>query len=150
MRNFPRRTWKGGGTVLAKMPVMEAFTPVFAQLGGITKRLTQKMLALGSNRVELLVVEIQEAKIQLLQATLVAAGVAVFGLLTGIAASAMIVVALWNYSPLLALGALTSVYGAITILLYLRFDALRRNWKTFPATLEQLRKDCECLEESLN
>jgi uncharacterized membrane protein YqjE len=129
---------------------MEAFTPVFAQLGGITKRLTQKMLAMGSNRIELLVVEIQEAKIQILHATLVAAGMAVFGLLTGIACSAMIVVALWSYSPLLALGGLTLLYGIVTILLYLRFDAMRRNWKTFPATLDQLRKDCECLEESLN
>jgi uncharacterized membrane protein YqjE len=129
---------------------MEALSPVFAQLGGISKRLAQKVLALGSNRVELLVVEIQEAKIQLLQATLVAAGMAVFALLTGMAASALIVVALWNYSPLLVLGSLTVLYGLITTLLYLRFDGLRRDWKTFPATLEQLRKDCECLEESLN
>ena len=129
---------------------METSTSAFTRLGNISRRLARRMLAMGSNRVELLVVEIQEAKVQLLQATLVAVGMAVFGLLTGIAFTAMIIVAFWPHSPVLALAVLTSSYAATGSFYYLQFNRLRRGWKTFPATLDQLRKDCECLEESLN
>ena len=44
---------------------------------------------------------------------------------------------------------LAVLYGATSFVLYRRFTTLQRNWKTLPATLDQLRKDRECLETSL-
>ena len=63
--------------------------------------------------------------------------------------TATVVVLLWQVSRLGALVALTCLYGGAAVFLYVRLNAMLRNWKNLPATLEQLRKDRECLEKSL-
>lgn len=124
--------------------------PNLSQFSQLTRRLSQRLLAMGSNRVELAVVELQESGVRLLQAVLVAVGMAVFGLLTGIALSATLVVLFWDYSPLLTLGILTLLYALTGLFLYVKFTHLVHDWQVLPATVEQLRKDCECLDENLN
>jgi len=94
-------------------------------------------------------VEMQEERERLLYAILLALGVAVFIFLAGVALTVAIVVLLWKISPVTVLLVLTGLYAAIALFFYQRFTALQRNWKTLPATLEQLRKDRTCLETIL-
>jgi len=121
----------------------------FKQLTAASKRLAQRILTIAENRLELLMVEVQEERERLLRAILLALGVATFGLLTGIALTAAIVVWLWAYSPVAVLLSITGLYGAAGVMLYRRLALLLRDWQTLPATLDQLRKDRACLEKNL-
>ena len=93
-------------------------------------------------------VEVQEERERLLHAMLLALGMAVFGFLAGVALTLAIAVLLWHLSPVVVLLVLTGLYGAIAVYLYQRFAVLQRDWKTLPATLDQLRKDRACLEDT--
>jgi uncharacterized membrane protein YqjE len=119
------------------------------QLVETSKRFVRRLLIIGENRLELLTVEVQEARERLLHAILLALGVAAFGLLAGITLTAAIVVWLWAYSPVASLLALTGLYAAAGIFLYRRLTGLLRDWQTFSASLDQLRKDRACLEKTL-
>jgi uncharacterized membrane protein YqjE len=128
---------------------MEESTAGFGQLAENSKDFARRLLIIGENRLELLMVEMQEEREHLLYAILLALGVAVFGFLAGVALTVAIVVMLWKISPVAVLLALTSLYTVIAIYLYRRFIALRLDWKTLPATLDQFRKDRSCLEKKL-
>lgn len=117
--------------------------------GASSKRFARRLLAIGENRLELLMLEVQEERELLLRATLLALGVAVFGFLAGVALTVAIVVVLWHLSPVAVLLVLTGLYTASAICLYRRFARLQLDWQTLPATLDQLRKDRVCLEETL-
>jgi len=114
-----------------------------------SKRLARRLLIIGENRVELLLVEVQEERERLLHAILLALGVAALGLLAGMALSGAIVVGLWPHSPLAVLLALAAFYGGAAVCLYRRLTGLLRDWKTLSGTLDQLRKDRACLEGTL-
>jgi uncharacterized membrane protein YqjE len=116
---------------------------------GPSKRLVRHMLTIGENRLELLLVEVQEERERLLRATLLALGTAVFGFLAGLALTVALVMLLWSYSPVAVLLTLAVIYGATAAFLYRRFADLQQNWETFPATLDQLRKDRACVESCL-
>ena len=118
-------------------------------LAASSKHFARRLLTIGENRLELLIVEVQEEREHLLRAILLALGVAVVGLLAAITLTAAIVVLFWNVSPVAVLLALTGGYGTAAVLLYRRLTVLLRDWKNLPATLDQLRKDCACLEKSL-
>jgi len=128
---------------------MEPVTDNFGQLGASSKHFARRLLTIGENRLELLMVEVQEERERLLHAILLALGMAVFGFLAGVALSVAIVVLLWHLSPVAVLVVLTSLYAAIAAYLYRRFSVLQRDWKTLPATLDQFRKDRTCLETIL-
>ncbi|MEK7782229.1 MAG: phage holin family protein, partial [Verrucomicrobiota bacterium] len=128
---------------------MEPGTVNLGQLAATSKHFARRLLTIGENRLELLTVEVQEERERLLHAILLALGVATFGLLTGITATALIVVLFWDYSPVLALLALTALYAAAGIYLYRQLTARLRNAQTLAATLEQLKKDRACLEKAL-
>lgn len=114
-----------------------------------SKRFARRLLAVGENRFELLMVEVQQERGRLLRAILLALGVAAFGLLTGVALTGSIVVLLWELSRAAALLVLTGLYGAAAVCLYRRLTRLLRDWQNLPATLDQLRKDRACLEKHL-
>ena len=128
---------------------MEESTVSFRQLGATSKQFARRLLTVGENRLELLTVEVQEERERLLLAFLLALGVAAFGLLAGITLTAAIAVVFWAYSPLAVLLTLTGLYGAAGVFLYRRLTGLLRDWQTFSASLDQLRKDRACLEKSL-
>jgi uncharacterized membrane protein YqjE len=75
-------------------------------------------------------------------------GIVIFALLAGVALTVVVAVAFWNHSPVIALLVLTAIYGAIAGFLYTRLLRLQRDWQTLPETLDQLRKDRECLEKN--
>lgn len=120
------------------------------EVAAASKRLAQGVVDAGENRLELLMVEVEEARERLLHAFMLALGVAVFGLLAGIAFTLGIVVVFRDGSPLTALAILAAVYGGSALYFKARLDDLRGDWQTFSATLDQLRKDRECLANSLH
>jgi len=128
---------------------MEPATDDLGQIGASSKRFAQRLLTIGENRLELLMVEVQEERERLLHGVLLALGVAAFGLLAGLTLTATIVVWLWAWSPVAVLLTLTGLYGAAGVCLYRRLTGLLHDWQTLSATLDQLRKDRACLEESL-
>ena len=129
---------------------MEPVIDHFGQFGTASKHFAGRLLTIGENRLELLMVEVQEERERLLHAILLALGVVVFGLLAGVALTGMIVVLFWDFSPVIVLLALTGLYGAAAAFLYRRLTVLLRDWKTLSASLDQLRKDRACLEKSLD
>lgn len=114
-----------------------------------SKNFARRLITIGENRLELLMVEVQEERERLLHAILLALGVALFAFLAGVALTTALVVLFWAVSPVGVLLTLTVVYSAASIVLYRRFSALQQNWKSFPATIDQLRKDRECFEQIL-
>ena len=128
---------------------MESSASSVGQLVETSKRFARRLLIIGENRFELLMVEVQEERERLLHAILLALGVAAFGLLAAIALTATIAVLLWQYSPFAVLLTLTSLYGMTAVCLYRRLTRLLRDWQNLPATLDQLRKDRACLEKNL-
>ena len=128
---------------------MEPPTTNAGQLVETSKRLARRLLTIGENRLELLMVEVQEERERLLRVILLALGVAAFGLLAGVALTGAVVVLLWGYSPVAVLLVLTGLYAASAVYCYRRFTQLLGDWQNLPATLDQLRKDRACLEKNL-
>jgi uncharacterized membrane protein YqjE len=128
---------------------MEPYSANAGQLFETSKSFARRLLNIGENRIELLMVEVQEERERLLRAILLALGVAALGLLAGVALTGVIVVLLWESSRVAALVVLTVLYGATAVMLYRKLMLLLRNWENLPATLDQLRKDRACLEEIL-
>jgi len=90
---------------------------------------------------------VQEERERLLRAMLLALGVAVLGLLGAMTLTALIVILFWKFAPVAVLGVLTILYAASAIYLYRRLTVLLHEWKSFSATIDQLRKDRACLEK---
>jgi len=128
---------------------MESAADNLEPLAASSKRFARRLLTIGENRLELLMVEVQEERVRLLRAILLALGVAVMGLLAAIALTATIVVLFWDVSRVSVLLTLTTLYGAAAVLLYSRLNGLQRDWKNLPETLDQFRKDRACLEKAL-
>ena len=119
-------------------------------LGDATKRIAQRMMVIVENRFQLLLVEAQEERERVLLAIWLALGAAVFGLLAGVALTVVVAVALWEHSPVIATLVLTLIYGIAAISFFVRLVRLQRDWQTLPGTLDQLKKDRECLEKTFN
>jgi uncharacterized membrane protein YqjE len=134
---------------MATDSLMESSASRVGQLVETSKRFARRLLLIGENRFELLMVEVQEERQRLLYAVLLALGVAAFGLLAGVALTGAIVVVLWELSRVAALLVLTGLYGATAVCCYWRLTLLLRYWQNLPATLDQLRKDRACLEKLL-
>jgi uncharacterized membrane protein YqjE len=127
---------------------METATANLGQIVANTKVLARRLLTIGENRLELLTVEVQEERVRLLHAILVAFGVVACGLLAAIALTAAAVVLLWEHHPVAVLLTFTGLYAASAICLYRRLSRRLRDWQTLSATLDQLRKDRACLEKA--
>jgi uncharacterized membrane protein YqjE len=128
---------------------MEAATVSAGPLAATAKKFTRRLLTIGENRLELLAVEVQEERERILHAFLLALGVATFGLLAGLTLTALIAVWLWTWSPVAVLLILSVIYALAGLCLYRQLIGAMRNWQTLSASLEQLRKDHECLEKIL-
>ena len=128
---------------------MESTPGPLRQLATSSKKFARLLLTIGENRLELLTVEAREERERILDAFLLALGMAVFGLLAGLTLTAALVVWLWASSPVALLLTLTALYGAVGVGLYWRLARLRVNWQTFPASVDQIQKDRADLEKIL-
>ena len=127
---------------------METSSDNGLHLGDATKRIAQRVFVIFENRLQLLMMEAQEERERALLAIWLALGAAAFGLLAGVAITVVIAVALWDHSPVIALLVLTALYTIAAVFFYRRLVRLQRDWQTLPGTLEQLKKDRECLEKT--
>ncbi len=127
---------------------MEPAASEVGKLVETSKRFARRLLIIGENRLELLMVEVQEGSERLRHALLLALGMAAFGLLAGLTFTAAIVIGLWTYSPVAVLLALTGLYAAAGVFLYRRLAGLLCDWQMLSASLDQLRKDRACLEKN--
>lgn len=128
---------------------MDSPTANLEHIGGKTRRVMNRLVTIFQNRIELLMVEIQEEREKMIRVVLLALGAAVFGLLAGVALTAAVVIVFWEHSPVIAMLVLTAIYAGCGIGLYVALARMQRDWQTMPGTIEQLRKDCECLEQNL-
>lgn len=110
------------------------------------RRLARGLLAIVQTRFELATVELQEAREHWVLAFLLSLGIAACGLLAGGALMVGLGMLLWPYSPALAAAIPFSLLSATSLYLYRKLMNLLRDWRTFPSTFEQLRKDRECLQ----
>ena len=127
---------------------METSSADGLHLGDATKRIAQRMFVIVENRLQLLMMEAQEERERALLAIWLGLGAAAFGLLAGVALTLMIAVALWEHSPIIALLVLAALYTIAAVFFYRRLARLQRDWQTLPGTLDQLKKDRECLEKN--
>jgi uncharacterized membrane protein YqjE len=118
-------------------------------LGIAVKRLLQRFFIIGENRLHLLLVEAEEERKRFLCAVAMGAIAAGFALLTGISFTLLIVLIFWDNHPAIALLVLTVVYAGVAAACYAKMDNVLKDWQTLPATIDQLKKDRECLEKQL-
>jgi len=110
------------------------------------RRLLDSALALLQNRFEVFTVELQEEKIRLVDLLLRAVVVVVLGFMTLIAATALLVVGLWDTSPVAVLAVVTLAYGLTAAGIgYSLKQRLQRGPPPFAVTLAEFKKDRECL-----
>ncbi len=115
------------------------------KLAAGSKDYARLLLTVGENRAELLAVELQEALHRVIGMIMLILGMAVLGLLTGIALTAALVLAL-DYSPVTVLLCVTGVYIAAGLLAYWRLTKRLSNCQFVAASLSQIRKDRQCRE----
>ena len=130
--------------------MMETPPDLDSNLADSTKRVIWRLLAVGHNRAELLMVEIQEERERVRVIIFMAAAMAILGLLAGITITALIVAASGPNHFLAALGILAVLYTGGAVFLYLRIAKVRKDWEPLSATRDQLQKDRECFEKTLS
>jgi uncharacterized membrane protein YqjE len=125
---------------------MSTSTTDIESMARSSARIAQRVLAIGENRFALLTVELQEEVERFLVSLVMAMGVAVCALLAAMAATAAIVVLAWPYAPVTALCLLAAGYLAAGAIIYRQLMHRLRAWRSFAATIEQIRKDRACLD----
>lgn len=128
---------------------METTTDNLREVAGTSKRLLARLVTIVDNRLELLTVELHEERLRLLRGALLALGAAVLGFLAGVALTIAAAIFFWENSPALVVLVLALLYGGCAVWLYGGFIRMQRDWRTLPDTIDQLRKDCECLGRNL-
>lgn len=121
----------------------ESVGGIFASL----RLLLKTLLGIIHNRLELLLVELQEWRWQFLEALFLAGLVLVLALMTLMVATAAIVVVCVRADRLDLVAGLMLVYLAATIVSFWRLRSRLKAWAPFSATLAELKKDKACLDE---
>jgi uncharacterized membrane protein YqjE len=112
------------------------------------KRVARRLMVIGQNRVELLMLEMQEERERAQLMIVFAVAAAVLGLLAGMTITAIIALAAGSHF-LAALIILAVLYAGGALLLYFKLTQMQRDWEALSATRDQLKKDRECLEKEL-
>ena len=110
------------------------------------RRVGATILAIFQNRLELLVVELQEERIRLFNALLLLAGIVVMGALTLALGLSAAIVIVWDKFGVRGLWGLSGLGLVITLLAYWRLRVWLKNWPLLAGTLAELRKDRNSLE----
>ena len=121
-----------------------------SSLATASKRVVKRLLAIFETRLALALVELQEEREKILRSLWFAMVASVCLLLAGIVLTILVVRVFWVNHPIAALLVLMATYLSIAAIFYMRLARLQRTWQTLPATMEQLRKDRECLGKNLS
>jgi uncharacterized membrane protein YqjE len=117
-----------------------------ASWGEAFRRLRAVVLAIFHNRLELLVVELQEERNRLFQAVLLVALIVACGFFTLMLAVAAVIILTWNIFGVAGLLVMCGLFLAGTLVLCWRLVIRLKNWPLLPGTLAELKKDRECLD----
>jgi uncharacterized membrane protein YqjE len=109
-------------------------------------RLGATVLAILQNRLELLVVELQEERLRLFNALLLTAAIVALGFVTLALAAFALVVVVWKEFGVMGLVALSGLSLVSTLLAYWRLRVRLKNWPFLSHTLAELKKDRIWLE----
>jgi uncharacterized membrane protein YqjE len=111
------------------------------------KRLLNTALAGVENRIELFLVELREERFRVLDALLLGCAAGMLGFMALLTGTVTLVVIFWDLARVPVLVVLSAGYCLGTLGVLWRLKILMRNWTSFPATLDELKKDRACLEE---
>jgi len=119
---------------------------VAGERGFLGRRSGATILAILQNRLELLVVELEEERLRLFKALLLAAAIIGLGFITLALATAALVVVAWSEFGVLGLLTLCGLSLVSTLLAYWRLRVRLKNWPFLSHTLAELKKDRVCLK----
>lgn len=111
------------------------------------QRLGRTALGIAENRAELLVVELEEERWRVMDALLLVAGATVLALMTFIAGTFALVLFFPAEHRLVVLSVVTGLYLLATLAVLLKLRSRLKHWRSFSATLAELKKDKACLDE---
>lgn len=111
------------------------------------QRLGRTALGIAHNRVELLVVELEEERWRVVDALLLVASATVLVLMTLIAGTFALVLVFPTEHRLTVLAIVAALYLLATLAVLLKLRNRLKNWRSFSATLAELKKDKACLDE---
>ena len=111
------------------------------------RRLVNTVFAIAENRLELLLVEMQEERWRFFDALLLTGAVLILAAMTLMLVTLTLVVVCLKANRLDLLAALMVLYLAATIVAFWRLRLRLKNWAPFSATLAELKKDKACLDE---
>jgi len=112
------------------------------------KRFARLLLAVLSNRAELLLVEVQEERHRLLEILLLMAVLVVVGTVALTVVTFTLVILLWE-QRVWTLVILSLLYLGAGTAVFLQLRRRLRNWEAFSATLDEFEKDREWLKDHL-
>jgi uncharacterized membrane protein YqjE len=110
------------------------------------RRLGATFLTILHNRLELLVVELQQERIRILEAVLFVAVIATLGFFTLASVATAVIILTWNKFGVDGLFVVGGLALAGTLLVCWRLWVRLKNWAFLPGTLNELKKDLECLD----
>jgi uncharacterized membrane protein YqjE len=125
---------------------MEGLDQRRAGIFASVRRLLKTVLAIAQNRLELLLVELQQERWRFFDALLLAGAVLILSAMTLMVATITLVVVCVEAKRLDLLVALTLLGLAATIVAYWRLRTRLKTWAPFTGTLAELKKDKACLE----
>ncbi|HEY1790285.1 MAG TPA: phage holin family protein [Verrucomicrobiae bacterium] len=119
-----------------------------AHLAGAIKKILWRLMAVGHNRAELLMVEMHEERVRAQMVIFAGGAMAIFAALAILTVTALIACAFASHL-LLTLGVLAAFYCIGAVFFYVMLSRMLRQWETFTGTREQFERDRECLEKKL-
>jgi uncharacterized membrane protein YqjE len=111
------------------------------------KRILRSLGDLAQSRLELFLLELKEERIRVLDALLLMAACLICGLMTVALLTLTLLVVFWQEHRVIVLVLLTLVYATGTGATFWMLRNRLRDWQSFAATLEQIKKDRGCLEK---
>jgi uncharacterized membrane protein YqjE len=109
-------------------------------------RLGATILTVFQNRLELLIVELQEHRVHLMETLLLLAAVVALGFFTLTLAAAGVVILVWYKFGVAGLFILSGIGLLATLIVGWCLRTRLKNWPLLAGTLAELRKDREWLE----
>jgi uncharacterized membrane protein YqjE len=110
------------------------------------QRVGTTILSIIQNRLELLIVELQEDRVRLFETLLMVAAIVALGFFTLTLVAAGVIVLVWKEFGVAGLFVLAGVGLLVTLLVCWRLRVRLQNWPLLAGTLAELRKDREWLE----
>ena len=111
------------------------------------RRLLKTVSAIAQNRLDLFLVELQEARWQFFDVLLLLGAVLLLASMTLMVLTVTIVVLCLNAGRFDLLIALMLLYLVATMAAFWRLRTRLKDWAPFSATLTEIKKDKSCLEE---